>query len=261
MKYLYDSHAHLDDDRFDQDREDIIKSLKSNGISLVINPGADMKSSRKAMELADRYPNIFAGVGIHPQDASHYQEEDLEILRKWSEDPKVVAIGEIGLDYYYGKDNKEEQIKLFREQMKLASEMSLPVLIHMRDATEDTYNILKEYEGKVRGIMHCYSGSVEMAELFMNLGYYISLAGVVTFKNAKAAKDVAKKIPLERLLIETDSPYLTPEPNRGKRNEPKYVKHVADKICELRGISLVELSDATRRNTEELFGLQGVELD
>lgn len=261
MKYLYDSHAHLDDERFDQDREDIIKSLKSNGISLVVNPGADIKSSRRAMELSYKYSNIFAGVGIHPQEASHYKEEDLEILRKWAEDPKVVAIGEIGLDYYYGKDNKEEQIKLFKEQMRLACEMSLPVIIHMRDATEDTYNILKEYEGKVRGVMHCYSGSVEMAELFMQLGYYISLAGVVTFKNAKAAKDVAKAIPLERLLIETDSPYLTPEPNRGKRNEPKYVKHVADKICELRGISLQELSETTRKNTEELFGLQGVELD
>lgn len=261
MKYLYDSHAHLDDERFDQDREEIIKSLKANGISLVINPGADMKSSRKALELADLYPNIYAAVGIHPQEASEYDSEDLEIIRKWSENPKVVAIGEIGLDYYYGKNNKEEQIKLFREQIKLASEMSLPVIIHMRDATEDTYNILKEFEGKVRGVMHCYSGSLEMSELFMELGYYISLAGVVTFKNAKTAKEVAKNIPLERLLIETDSPYLTPEPNRGKRNEPKYVKHVADKICELRGISLVEFSEITRRNTEELFGLQGVKFD
>lgn len=261
MKYLYDSHAHLDDERFDLDREEIIKSLKANGISLVINPGADMKSSRKALELADLYPNIYAAVGIHPQEASEYDSEDLEIIRKWSENPKVVAIGEIGLDYYYGKNNKEEQIKLFREQIKLASEMSLPVIIHMRDATEDTYNILKEFEGKVRGVMHCYSGSLEMSELFMELGYYISLAGVVTFKNAKTAKEVAKNIPLERLLIETDSPYLTPEPNRGKRNEPKYVKHVADKICELRGISLVEFSEITRRNTEELFGLQGVKFD
>lgn len=261
MKYLYDSHAHLDDERFDQDREEIIKSLKANGISLVINPGADMKSSRKALELADLYPNIYAAVGIHPQEASEYDSEDLEIIRKWSENPKVVAIGEIGLDYYYGKNNKEEQIKLFREQIKLASEMSLPVIIHMRDATEDTYNILKEFEGKVRGVMHCYSGSLEMSKLFMELGYYISLAGVVTFKNAKTAKEVAKNIPLERLLIETDSPYLTPEPNRGKRNEPKYVKHVADKICELRGISLVEFSEITRRNTEELFGLQGVKFD
>lgn len=261
MKYLYDSHAHLDDERFDQDREEIIKSLKANGISLVINPGADMKSSRKALGLADLYPNVYAAVGIHPQEASNYDSEDLEIIRKWSENPKVVAIGEIGLDYYYGKNNKEEQIKLFREQIKLASEMSLPVIIHMRDATEDTYNILKEYEGKVRGVMHCYSGSLEMAELFMELGYYISLAGVVTFKNAKTAKEVAKNIPLERLLIETDSPYLTPEPNRGKRNEPRYVKHVADKICELRGISLVEFSEITRKNTEELFGLQGVKFD
>lgn len=257
MKYLYDSHAHLDDPRFDQDRRQIIESLESDGISLVINPGADMESSFHGLEMAKEYPQIYAAVGLHPQVASEYKSSDIEKLREWAEEPKVIAIGEIGLDYYYGKDNRREQMNLFKEQMELAKEMSLPVIIHMRDATEETYNILKDYEGSVRGVMHCYSGSAEMAEVFMKLGYYISLAGVVTFKNAKTAKDVAKSIPLDRLLIETDSPYLTPEPHRGKRNEPKYVRQVANKICELRDISLEELSEVTRRNTRELFNIQG----
>ena len=261
MEYLFDSHGHLDDGRFDQDRDAVIKNLESNGIGLVINPGADYESSKKALELAKEHKAIYAGVGVHPHAAKEYTEEQLKEIFEWSKEEKVVAIGEIGLDYYYGKDSKKEQILLFQKQMDLAQKANLPVIIHMRDATEDTYNILKDYEGRVRGVMHCYSGSFEMAERFMDLGYYISLAGVVTFKNAKAAKDVAKSLPIDRLLVETDSPYLTPEPHRGKRNEPKYVKYVAEKISELRGISLDELARATRQNTMDLFHLPGACFD
>ena len=254
---LIDSHAHLDDERFDKDRDQIIKSLKEEGIELVINPGADVGSSIKAVALAEKYPNVYAAVGVHPHDAKTMDENTIDLLRSFTNREKVVAIGEIGLDYYYDNSPRDIQRKRFREQLDLAKEVGLPVIIHSRDAAKDTFDILKEaQDGTLKGVMHCYSGSVEMAREYINLGFYISLAGPATFKNARVAMDVAKVVPIDRLLIETDSPYLTPEPHRGKRNEPAYVRYVAGTIAELRGMTFEELARKTAENTKRLFNIK-----
>ena len=253
---LIDSHAHLDDKRFDRDRDSLIKDLESNGIELVINIGADLKSSIASVSLAEKYPNIYATVGVHPHDAKNMDDSTLEILRSLAKRNKVVAIGEIGLDFYYDNSPRDEQRKWFREQLKLAKELDLPVVIHSRDAQQETFDTLKEaQDGTLRGVLHCYSGSKEMAMEYIKLGFYISIAGPVTFKNARVLKEVAKAVPLDKLLVETDCPYLAPEPHRGKRNEPVYVKYVAGTIAELKGISYEELAKATNRNTRELFGI------
>lgn len=261
MKQMIDSHAHLDEERFDEDRDELIKSLKENAISYVINPSSDMETSRRVVKLSNRYNNIFAAVGIHPHDAEGFKEEDLDELRELSKDEKVVAIGEIGLDYYYDNSPREIQKDVFRKQLELSHELDLPVIIHTRDAMGDTYDILKEFEGRVRGVMHCYTGSIEMAEKFMKLGFYISIAGPVTFKNAVNVREMAKQIPLERLLIETDSPYLAPVPNRGKRNDPTNVRYVADMLANLKEIQIDKIIEHSRENTVKLFSLKGVEFD
>ena len=261
MKQMIDSHAHLDEERFDEDRDEFIKSLKENAISYVINPSSDMETSRRVVELSNKYENIFAAVGIHPHDAEGFKEEDLDELRQLSKDERVVAIGEIGLDYYYDNSPRDIQKEVFRKQLELSHELDLPVIIHTRDAMGDTYDILKEFEGRVRGVMHCYTGSIEMAEKFMKLGFYISIAGPVTFKNAVNVREMAKKIPLERLLIETDSPYLAPVPNRGKRNDPTNVRYVADMLANLKEIQIDKIIEHSRENTVELFSLKGVVFD
>lgn len=261
MKQMIDSHAHLDEERFDEDRDEFIKSLKENAISYVINPSSDMETSRRVVELSNKYENIFAAVGIHPHDAEGFKEDDLDELRELSKDERVVAIGEIGLDYYYDNSPRDIQKEVFRKQLELSHELDLPVIIHTRDAMGDTYDILKEFEGRVRGVMHCYTGSVEMAEKFMKLGFYISIAGPVTFKNAVNVREMAKQIPLERLLIETDSPYLAPVPNRGKRNDPTNVRYVADMLANLKEIQIDKIIEHSRENTVELFSLKGVVFD
>lgn len=261
MKQMIDSHAHLDEERFDEDRDELIKSLKENAISYVINPSSDMETSRRVVELSNKYDNIFAAVGIHPHDAEGFKEEDLDELRELSKDERVVAIGEIGLDYYYDNSPREIQKEVFRKQLQLSHELDLPVIIHTRDAMGDTYDILKEFEGRVRGVMHCYTGSIEMAEKFMKLGFYISIAGPVTFKNAVNVREMAKQIPLERLLIETDSPYLAPVPNRGKRNDPTNVRYVADMLANLKEIQIDKIIEHSRENTVKLFSLKGVVFD
>ncbi|MGO1369887.1 MAG: TatD family hydrolase [Senegalia sp. (in: firmicutes)] len=254
---LVDSHAHLDDKRFDNDREDLIKNLRENNIEFIINPGADLKTSRKAVKLAKENENIYAAVGVHPHDAGDMDENTIAELKKLAKEEKVVAIGEIGLDYYYDNSPREIQKKWFKEQIKLAKELDLPIIIHDRDAHEDTYNILKEEnDEKLRGIMHCYQSSLEMSKQFIELGFFISLAGPVTFKNAKTPKEVASGVSLDNLLIETDSPYLTPHPYRGKRNEPKHVKHVAQMIADLKGISIEEVIQKTNQNAKKIFGIK-----
>ena len=251
---LIDSHVHLDDERFDGDRDILIKSLKSNGIELVINIGADMKSSIDSIELAKRYDNIYAAIGVHPHSASEMTENTLDELRDMAKEDKVIAIGEIGLDYYYDNSPRDIQRKWFREQLELAKELDLPVIIHSRDATKETYDIIKEaQDGTLRGVLHCFSGSVEVAMEYIKLGFYISIGGTVTFKNSRVVREVAEAVPLDKFLVETDCPYLTPEPYRGKRNEPMFVKYAAEKIAEIRGISFEELSKATNKNTKELF--------
>lgn len=261
MEYLIDSHAHLDDEKFNYDREEVIRSLHDNNIAYVINPAVNMESSKKSLELAKKYDCIFSAVGCYPQEAEEFNEKFVEELKILLKEDKVVGIGEIGLDYYYDDVPKELQKEVFRAQMKLAEEFKLPVIIHSREAYEDTFNILNEFKGKVIGVMHCYSGSIEMAKRYLSLGYYISFAGVITFKNAKKIKETAKQIPLDKMLIETDSPYLTPVPNRGKRNEPKFVKYVAEYISELRDLPLSEIIENTRNNTIKLFNLKGVKFN
>lgn len=251
-----DSHAHLDDERFEEDREELINALNENGIEMVLNPGADLNSSKSAVALAEKYSFIYAAVGCHPHDSKYMNDETMNIFRELAKSKKVVAIGEIGLDYFYDNSDRIVQRNWFREQIRLAKELDLPYIVHDRDAHEDVFKIMKEehYDG-TRGILHCYSSSVEMAREFIKLGFYISLGGPVTFKKSKTPKLVAKEIPLDKLLIETDSPYLTPEPFRGKRNEPLYVKYVAEEIANIKNISVEMVAEKTKENFEKLFCL------
>lgn len=251
-----DSHAHLDDERFDDDRDELIKSLNKNSIELVLNPGADLVTSKNAVELSERYDCIYAAVGCHPHDSKDMTSDTMDIFKDLAKKKKVLAIGEIGLDYYYDNTDRVTQRKWFREQIKLAKEFDMPYIVHDRDAHEDVLNIMKEehYSG-ARGILHCFSSSVEMAREFIRLGFMISIGGPVTFKKAKTSKIVALEIPLEHLLIETDSPYLTPEPFRGKRNEPLYVKYVAEEIARIKNISVDVVAHETNKNFKKLFNL------
>lgn len=254
---LIDSHVHLDDKRFDADRDMLIKSLKDNGVELAINIGADLQTSINSVELAKKYDNIYAAVGVHPHSAKEVTEETLEKLKEMAEEEKVIAIGEIGLDFYYDNSPRDIQRKWFKEQLKLAKEIDMPVIIHSRDATQETLDIIREaQDGSLKGVLHSFSGSPEIAEEYIKLGFYISIGGPVTFKNARVVKEVAEFIPLDKLLIETDGPYLTPEPYRGKRNEPMYVKYTAEKIAGIKGISVEEVAEATNRNTKKLFGIK-----
>jgi len=251
-----DSHAHLDDERFDADREELINSLYENRVETVLNPGADLNTSKSAVALADKYPFIYAAVGCHPHDSKYMNDDTMNIFRELAKDKKVIGIGEIGLDYYYDNSDRETQKKWFREQIRLAKELDLPYIVHDRDDHEDVFRIMKEehYSG-TRGILHCYSSSVEMAKEFVRLGFYISLGGPVTFKKARTPKLVAKEVPIDRLLIETDCPYLTPEPFRGKRNEPKYVRYVAEEIARIREVDVNEIAEVTKLNFKRLFNL------
>ena len=253
---LIDSHAHLNDERFDDDREDVITSLVKNGVEFVLNPGYDLESSIKSVEMAHKYSMIYAAVGTHPHDSKDMNENILEIYSSYAKKDKVVAIGEIGLDYYYDNSPRDIQKKWFREQIRLAKSLDMPYIVHDRDAHEDIFNIMKEelYSG-ARGILHCYSGNVEMAREFIKMGFLISLGGPVTFKNSKVAKRVALEIPLDYLLIETDSPYMAPEPNRGKRNEPSYVKYVAEEIAKIKNVEYKLVEEKTNENFKKLFGL------
>jgi len=252
-----DSHAHIDDERFNEDREELIEAIRMNDIELFINVGADLGSSLKSVKLAEEYDFIYAAVGVHPHEAETMDEHTLDVLRTFAIRDKVVAIGEIGLDYYYDNSPRDIQKERFKEQIGLAKELDLPIIVHSRDAAGDTMDIIKEaQDGSLRGVIHCYSYSVEQAREYTDLGFYISLGGPVTFKNAKVPKEVAKAVDINRLLIETDSPYLTPVPYRGKRNNPIYVKHVGEKIAELRDMPLEELARITSKNTKDLFGIK-----
>lgn len=251
-----DSHAHLDDRRFNADRDMIIKNLKDNKVDYVFNIGADLKTSEASVRLANKYDNIYAVVGVHPHSAKEVSHKTIERLRELSKEEKVIAIGEIGLDYYYDNSPRDIQVKWFKEQIKLAKEVDLPIVIHTRDASQETFDILKGEAKDYPVIMHCYSGSAEMSEAYVKLGYYISIAGPLTFKNARISKEVVERIPMDRLLIETDCPYLTPTPYRGKRNEPMYVKYVAEEIAKIKGISVEEVGKITRENTKKAFRVE-----
>ncbi|WP_088105950.1 TatD family hydrolase [Halalkalibacter urbisdiaboli] len=253
---LFDTHVHLNADQFEEDVEDVMKRAVEVGVREMVVVGFDEKTITRALELVKAYENLYAAVGWHPVDAVDMTESHLEWIEELSQHPKVVALGEMGLDYHWDKSPKEVQKEVFRKQIRLAKKVKMPIIIHNRDADQDIVDILKE-EGadEVGGIMHCFGGSLEIAQICLNLNFHISFGGPVTFKNAKRPKEVAKDIPLDRLLIETDCPYLAPHPNRGKRNEPAYVKLVAEQIAELREMSYEQLAIATRNNAKKLFGI------
>lgn len=249
---LFDTHAHLNDPAFDPDREALIASLADAGVGLVMNAGCSLESSRDIIAMAQRYPWMYASVGSHPDSADEVNEEVIDAYRQLCRNPKVKAIGEIGLDYHYEDIPRQIQQQAFRMQMALAQELDMPVIIHEREAHNDGLAIIKEFP-KVRGVFHCYSGSAEMARQLVNLGWYIGFTGVITFKNARKAVETAASVPLDRIVIETDCPFMAPEPFRGKRNHPGYLYRMAEKLAEIRGISVEEVCAATTENGRRLY--------
>ncbi|USK80495.1 TatD family hydrolase [Peribacillus frigoritolerans] len=253
---LFDTHVHVNAEQFNEDLEDVIERAKEAGVDNMVVVGFDRPTIIRAMELIETYDFMYAAIGWHPVDAIDMTEDDLQWIEELSNHPKVVAIGEMGLDYHWDKSPKDVQMEVFRKQIRLAKKVGLPIIIHNREATADIVNILKEEEAsRVGGIMHCFSGSAETALECINMNFYISLGGPVTFKNAKKPKEVAAAVPLDHLLIETDCPYLAPHPYRGKRNEPSYVKLVAEQIAEIKQLTIEEVSQATTENAKKLFGI------
>lgn len=248
---IFDTHAHYDDEQFDSDRSELLASLTDKGISGVISCGVNAESSKANIDLSEKYPFIYAAVGYHGLNTEDLTGDYLDILKDLIKNEKTVAIGEIGLDYHYEKETRDIQLKIFKEQIKLANEYDLPVIVHDREAHEDTLNILKEL--KPKGVIHCFTGSVEMAKEIVKLGMYIGLGGAVTFKNAVKPVEVAKFVPADRLLVETDCPYMTPVPYRGKRNDSSLIPYTAEKIAEVRGVTAQEILDLTAENTRALF--------
>ena len=249
---LFDTHAHLNDPAFDPDRAELLSGLPNQGIELVLNAGCSLKSSYDCIALAEHYPFIYASVGSHPDAADEVNEAVIEEYRKLCKHDRVKAIGEIGLDYYYEDIPREIQLRAFRMQMELARETGMPVIIHERDAHQDGMTVVKEFP-TVTGVFHCYSGSAEMARQLVNLGWYIGFTGVLTFKNARKAVETASSIPLEQIVLETDCPFMAPEPFRGKRNDPGYLYRMAEKLAELRGISVDEVHSITTANAKRLY--------
>jgi TatD DNase family protein len=254
---IFDTHAHYDDKRFDEDRDVLLNQLHQDGISYILNASASPESLDASIALAEKYPFVYAALGIHPHDAEKMDEKIIDKIRALSKNSKVVAIGEIGLDYYYDNSPRDIQRYWFERQIELAKELSLPIIIHDRDAHEDTINILKKTDVKqVGGIFHCFSGSAQMAMEMLRLNLYIAIGGPVTFKNARKTIEVVEAVPLEKLLVETDCPYLSPEPYRGKRNNSGYLVHIIRKIAEIKGISESEVAETTLMNAKKVFGLK-----
>lgn len=253
---IFDAHAHYDDEQFDEDRDSVIEELKKNNIIGVLNCGASLKGCIDSVNLANKHDMFYAAVGIHPEYADKFDEQTLNELKKLAKSEKVKAIGEIGLDYYYDENPpKEIQKRVFIKQMELAKELNLPVIIHDRDAHEDTLNIIKQFKG-VKGEIHCFSGSVEFARECLKLGYYIGFTGVVTFKNAKKVIEVVKEVPLDKILVETDCPYMAPTPFRGKRNRSEYIEYIINKISEIKDIGPEEVSRFTIGNMKNLLNIR-----
>ncbi|WP_407305947.1 TatD family hydrolase [Desulfosporosinus sp. SB140] len=252
---IWDTHAHLDDKDYEEDFQDVLSRMKAAGISRVTNVGYDLASSKRSLKLAQDYDFIYAAIGIHPHNAEEVTAELLDQLQDMARQPKVLAWGEIGLDYYRDLSPRSLQKDIFIRQIELADKVGLPIIIHNRDAHQDVLEIVRAHPPNYGGVFHCYSGSWEMAKILLNIGFYLSFAGPVTFKNARHTVEVAKNAPLDRILVETDSPYLSPEPRRGKRNEPTYVSEVVKKLAEIKKLSLEDMAHQTRHNAEKLFGL------
>ena len=252
---LFDTHAHMNDPAFEEDRQEVLLGLKDKGVENILNVGCCLASSRDCIAMAEQYPFVYASVGSHPDSADEVNEEVIEQYRKMAQHPKVRAIGEIGLDYYYETVPREIQQKAFRMQMVLAKELNMPVIVHERNAHDDGMRIVKEFP-EVTGVFHCYSGSAEMARQLVNMGWYIGFTGVLTFKNARKAVETAESIPLERIVLETDCPFMAPEPFRGKRNDPGYLFRMAERLAEIRGISVEEVHRITTENAKRLYRLE-----
>lgn len=251
---IIDTHAHYDDNAFDDDRYELLSSILSESVDSIITIGTSIEKSRFSVEIAEKFDRVYAAVGIHPEDCENIPDDYIELLKEMSRNKKVVAIGEIGLDYHYDGYNKEAQIKIFREQLELAEELNLPVIIHSRDATQDTMEILREY--KPKGVMHCFSGSAETAREIIALGMMISFTGVLTFKNSRRAVEACAAVPMERLMLETDCPYMAPIPHRGKRNNSSYTVHTAEKVAEIKGLTTEEVISICNKNAISFFNLK-----
>lgn len=250
---IFESHAHLLAQQFDSDRDEVIKRAFENGVRAVLNVSDDLTVSKAAIEFAKNYSNIFSSVGIHPHNGKEFNDVDLDVLSDLALDPKTLAIGEIGLDYYYDFCPRDIQRDIFIKQLELAIQLDMPVIIHNREAHKDTIDILESFKGKIRGVIHSYSGSAESAEILLDVGLYISFTGVITFKNARKTIEALEVVPLDKLLIETDSPYLTPDPFRGKRNEPKNLIYIAKKMAEVKQVSYDSLVETLWDNSFSLF--------
>ncbi len=255
---LFDTHAHYDDAQFEEDRNEVLQSLKESGVGLVLNPGADLPSSQRAARLAQEYDFVYAAVGVHPHEAEGWNEEQAGEIRRLLKSPKVMALGEIGLDYHYDLSPRPQQKRCFEEQLAIAKELDIPVIIHEREAAQDCLEILQR-SGVKKGVYHCYSGSLETAKILVGMGFYLSFTGVITFKNARKAPEVIAWMPEDRIMIETDSPYLAPEPKRGRRNDSRLLPYVNRRVAELRGISEEEAAAITLRNGKTFFGIHSLQ--
>jgi TatD DNase family protein len=253
---LADSHAHLEMNDFDRDRDEVIRRAENAGVDLIITVGTTLDDCRKAVSIANKYKNVYAAIGIHPHEVKDIDETTYETLKKLAKMDKVVAFGEIGLDFFRNLSPRDVQIRRFGEQLELASEIGLPIIIHDRDAHQETLEMLGGWKGKHRGVVHCFSGNYKMAEKCLEMGFFISIPGAITFGKSEKLQDVIRHIPVTDILVETDAPYLTPHPHRGKRNEPAYVIHTARKVAEIKGLSLEELANVTYQNTRNVFGIK-----
>lgn len=248
----FESHAHYDDERFDGDRDTLLASFPAEGIETVVNASSDIKSSKASIALSEKYPFFYAAVGVHPHEVENITEADIDELRELSKHPKVVAIGEIGLDYYYDLSPRDLQRHWFKRQLELADELKMPVIIHSRDAAQECFDIIKNSNVR-NGVIHCYSGSAEMAEEYIKMGFYIGVGGSLTFKNNKKGVETVERIPIEKILIETDSPYLAPVPYRGKRNDSRLLKYVVERISQIKNIPENDICNITKNNAQNLF--------
>ncbi len=257
MIELFDSHCHLEDERFAGDIGTVLERMAEQGVFRCLLAGSDMDTSERIVALTAESPMLYGAVGVHPHEAKFFRPENLELMADWVTLPRIVAVGEIGLDYYYDHSPRDAQRQAFEAQLHFAYEQAVPVILHIRDAHGDMLQALQAYKDRLpAGVLHCYSGSMESAKLYLDMGFYLSLAGPVTFKNARNLAEVAVFCPTDRLLVETDSPYLTPEPMRGQRNEPAFVRFVAEKVAQLKGMPLEELAQAATENTCRLFGIE-----
>ena len=255
---IFETHAHYDDEQFDLDREELLSSMPEQGVGTIVNVSATYESCRRVVDLVQKYPFMYAAVGIHPDEVGSLNEERFQQMKELCKQEKVVAVGEIGLDYYWDNESHDVQKEWFVRQLDLARELNLPVLIHSREAAADTMEIMKEHGQGLRGVIHCYSYSKEQAKEYVKMGYYIGVGGVVTFKNARKLKETVEEIPLTSIVLETDCPYLAPVPFRGKRNNSSYIKYVAEEIAEIKGISYEAVVEKKKKNARDLYNLTEV---